>query len=501
MIERGVVLARGLADRRPRPARGGLGGHADPGGGADRAHRDTARRGRAATARRDPAHHARQQDARRPSCSASIRARSRASSSASRRRQATIRPPRRTERALASARRRRPMKVLMLTREYPPHVYGGAGVVVDQLTRALARRMAVEVRCFGERGPAPGPIARAGLYARGSGWGPGPTGPATPPALETLSIDLAMARDPVDADVAHAHTWYADMAGLLIRMLHRIPLVVTLHSLEPLRPWKADQLGTGYLVSTWVEKTVVEAADRIIAVSEGMREDILRHFRVDPGARGGDPQRHRSRALSPHVPAATPWSGWGSASRTCSSWGASPSRRGSSISSRPRRRCPPRCRWSCAPRPPTRPRSRSACAGASSGQHQRPVDRRDAAGRRCDPALQPRRRLLLPVGVRALRHHQSGGDGLRDAGGGLGRGRHPRGRGGWRHRACSCRRASPDALAAALDGGARRPRARAGHGRRRASAGRGAVQLGQRGRAHGDPLRRGHRGVPTGGGR
>jgi starch synthase len=189
------------------------------------------------------------------------------------------------------------MKVLMLTREYPPHIYGGAGVVVDQLSRALARRLAVEVRCFGERGDSPGPIHVRG-YAPWGRVGPGADRAAYAAALETLSIDLAMARDPVDADVAHAHTWYADMAGLLVRMLHRIPLVVTLHSLEPLRPWKADQLGTGYAVSAWVEKTVVETADRIIAVSEGMRADILEHFRVDPARlsvvhNGIDPERYR----------------------------------------------------------------------------------------------------------------------------------------------------------------------------------------------------------------
>jgi starch synthase len=173
------------------------------------------------------------------------------------------------------------MKVLMLTREYPPHVYGGAGVVVDQLSQALARRLTVEVRCFGERGPSAGPIEVRG-YAPWERVGPGRDHARYAAALETLSIDLAMARDPVDADVAHAHTWYADLAGLLIRMLHRIPLVATLHSLEPLRPWKADQLGTGYVVSAWVEKTVVEAADRVIAVSGGMREDILRLFHIDP---------------------------------------------------------------------------------------------------------------------------------------------------------------------------------------------------------------------------
>src|SRR5207248_404534 len=122
--------------------------------------------------------------------------------------------------------------------------------------------------------------------------------PRFAPALETLSIGLAMARDPVDADVAHAHTWYADMAGLWIRTLHRIPLVVTLHSMERLRPWKADQLGSGYLLSSWIEKTVVEAADRVIAVSGRMRDDILAHFGADPARvvvihNGIDPERFR----------------------------------------------------------------------------------------------------------------------------------------------------------------------------------------------------------------
>ncbi|HET9491358.1 MAG TPA: glycogen synthase [Methylomirabilota bacterium] len=190
------------------------------------------------------------------------------------------------------------MKALLLTREYPPHVYGGAGVVVDQLSQALGERMPVEVRCFGERSAA----SAEGIVVRGYAPWPrlaaGPEGPRFAPALETLSIDLAMARDPVDADVAHAHTWYADMAGLWIRTLYRIPLIVTLHSMEPLRPWKADQLGSGYLLSTWIEKTAVEAADRVIAVSGQMRDDIQRHFAVDPARvvvihNGIDPQRFR----------------------------------------------------------------------------------------------------------------------------------------------------------------------------------------------------------------
>jgi len=171
------------------------------------------------------------------------------------------------------------VKALFITREYPPHIYGGAGVVVDQLSRALTRRMGVEVRCFGPRDPRPD-----GIVVRGyTPWERvGGKDVRFAPALETLSIGLAMARDPVDADVVHAHTWYADMGALWISQLYRIPLVVTLHSMEPLRPWKADQLGSGYLVSSWIEKTAVEAAHRVIAVSHKMREDILAHFEADP---------------------------------------------------------------------------------------------------------------------------------------------------------------------------------------------------------------------------
>ncbi len=189
------------------------------------------------------------------------------------------------------------MKALFLTREYPPHVYGGAGVVVDQLTRALGRRMPIEIRCFDEPDPPPPGVAVRGYspwerVLRETG------GPRFAPVLEAFSVGLAMARDPVDAHVVHAHTWYASLPGLLIRTLHQVPLVVTLHSLEPLRPWKADQLGTGYLASTEVEQRAVETADRVIAVSEAMRRDVLRLFAVDPARvvvlhNGVDPERYR----------------------------------------------------------------------------------------------------------------------------------------------------------------------------------------------------------------
>jgi len=174
------------------------------------------------------------------------------------------------------------VNILLLSREYPPHVYGGAGVVVDHLSRALARRASVEVRCFGA-----GDADRAEPGLRVRGYPPwerlaGGGSARYAPALEALSVGLAMSADPVDADVVHSHTWYAALGGLLVGKLFDIPLVVTLHSLEPLRPWKEHQLGRGYAVSSWAEGAAVEEAGRIIAISAQMREDILAHFRVDP---------------------------------------------------------------------------------------------------------------------------------------------------------------------------------------------------------------------------
>jgi glycogen synthase len=178
------------------------------------------------------------------------------------------------------------MKALQVTREYPPHVYGGAGVVVTELTKALKQRIDVEVRAWDEGSPVEGVAIEDGVPVRRySPWErvrKGKDGPKFAGSLETLSIALAAARDGTDADIVHAHTWYADMGAMWISMLHDIPLVVTLHSMEPLRPWKRDQLGTGYDVSSWIEKTVVEAADRVVAVSNLMRDDILEHYDVDP---------------------------------------------------------------------------------------------------------------------------------------------------------------------------------------------------------------------------
>lgn len=155
------------------------------------------------------------------------------------------------------------MRIGLLTREYPPEVYGGAGVHVGFLVAALRQLVDVQVHCFG------GPRADARSY---------PVSPQLTeanPALQTLSVNLAMVAGASGAQLLHSHTWYANLAGHLAKMLYDVPHVVTAHSLEPRRPWKAEQLGGGYRVSSWVERTAYEHADAVIAVSEGMRADVL----------------------------------------------------------------------------------------------------------------------------------------------------------------------------------------------------------------------------------
>ncbi|HEY7398131.1 MAG TPA: glycogen synthase [Gaiellaceae bacterium] len=155
------------------------------------------------------------------------------------------------------------MKAVLLTREYPPDVYGGAGVHIEYLARELARLIDVEVRCFGE--PRDGATAFEPWEALEN----------ASPALQTMSVDLAMAADLGGADVVHSHTWYANLGGHLAKLLHRVPHVVTTHSLEPMRPWKAEQLGAGgYALSSFCERVGVESADAVVAVSQAMREDV-----------------------------------------------------------------------------------------------------------------------------------------------------------------------------------------------------------------------------------
>lgn len=169
------------------------------------------------------------------------------------------------------------VRIDLLTREYPPFVYGGAGVHVAELSAVLRSRADVRVRCFD------GPRTAADTPEGVTGYGvPGGLDDVNP-ALATFGVDLAMAGDVAGADIVHSHTWYANLAGHLAGLLHGVPHVLSAHSLEPLRPWKAEQLGGGYALSGWAEKTAYEGAAGIIAVSAGMREDILRSYPgVDP---------------------------------------------------------------------------------------------------------------------------------------------------------------------------------------------------------------------------
>jgi glycogen synthase len=186
--------------------------------------------------------------------------------------------------------------VALFTNEYPPYVYGGAGVHVEYLSRELARLLPVEVRCFGDQDAQEG-----NLRVRGYGpWAEAArdTDPRFRGALDALHRDLEMARDSLDASVVHCHTWYTAMAGVLARTLWRVPLVYTVHSLEPLRPWKAEQLGSAYGLSSWAERTALEAADAVVAVSQETRADVLRLFSVSPERvhvvhNGVDPAQYR----------------------------------------------------------------------------------------------------------------------------------------------------------------------------------------------------------------
>jgi starch synthase len=187
-------------------------------------------------------------------------------------------------------------KATLFTNEYPPNVYGGAGVHVEYLSKALARRIAVEVRCFGDQR-----VEAPNLKVRGyPAWAEARqnTDPRFGGALDAFHRSLAMAKDTIDGDVVHCHTWYTDMGGLLASKLWGVPYVLSIHSLEPLRPWKVEQLGNGYHLSSWMERTAIEQADAIVAVSEQTRADVLRLFDVPPARvhvihNGIDPAEYR----------------------------------------------------------------------------------------------------------------------------------------------------------------------------------------------------------------
>jgi len=201
------------------------------------------------------------------------------------------------------------VRVDVLSREYPPEVYGGAGVHVAELVRALRARDDLEARVHAFGGPRDEPLTTA--YADL------PELAGANAALRTLGVDLAMADGCAGADLVHSHTWYANLAGHLASLLHDVPHVVTAHSLEPLRPWKAEQLGGGYAVSSWAERTSYLAAAGVIAVSSAMRADILRCYPdIDPArvhvvhngidttdwAPRADPSRVRELGVDPDRP-------------------------------------------------------------------------------------------------------------------------------------------------------------------------------------------------------
>ena len=171
------------------------------------------------------------------------------------------------------------MKTLFYTREFPPYVYGGAGVHVEYLATELSKLMNVDVRCFGDQNSKKGSLTVKGFPFDNPIFDN--SNDQLKAVFKTLSTGLHMNADAIDADIVHCHTWYAHFAGIIAKLCYGIPLVITTHSLEPLRPWKREQLGRGYDASSWIEKTAIEMADALIAVSEETKEDVLKHFNVD----------------------------------------------------------------------------------------------------------------------------------------------------------------------------------------------------------------------------
>ncbi len=171
------------------------------------------------------------------------------------------------------------MKVLFFTREFPPYVYGGAGVHVEYLAAELSKLMKVEVRCFGDQDTASDQLTVTGFPYDNPIFNK--TDDKLKGVLQTLSTGIQLNADDINADIVHCHTWYAHFAGIVAKLCYGKPLVITTHSLEPLRPWKREQLGRGYDASSWIEKTAIEMADSIIAVSKETKEDVLKYFDVE----------------------------------------------------------------------------------------------------------------------------------------------------------------------------------------------------------------------------
>jgi len=171
------------------------------------------------------------------------------------------------------------MKALFYTREFPPYVYGGAGVHVEYLADELSKLMDVEVRCFGDQENQNGTLSVKGFPFENLVFNE--SNSQLKAVFQTLSTCIHMNSQDSHADIVHCHTWYAQFAGIVAKLCYGIPLVITTHSLEPLRPWKREQLGRGYDASSWVEKTAIEMADAVIAVSKETKEDVLKYFNVE----------------------------------------------------------------------------------------------------------------------------------------------------------------------------------------------------------------------------
>lgn len=171
------------------------------------------------------------------------------------------------------------MKVLFFTREFPPYVYGGAGVHVEYLAHELSKLLSLEVRCFGDQDDKQNNLQVKGFEFEGLDFSSAPKNLQS--VFKTLQTCINMSSTETDVDLVHCHTWYAQFAGIIAKLCYGVPLVITTHSLEPMRPWKREQLGRGYDMSSWIEKTAIEMADAVIAVSEGTKQEVLDHFDVD----------------------------------------------------------------------------------------------------------------------------------------------------------------------------------------------------------------------------
>src|SRR3990170_4105523 len=283
------------------------------------------------------------------------------------------------------------MKATVFTWEYPPNIYGGAGVHAKYLTMALAKHIGVEVRTLEEGPPQNVPGVRVRRYRptlRGLGLPDARVGKA----LEVLSCNLNMVSDPIESEIVHTHTWYTNFAGALAKRTYGCKLVATVHSLEPLRPWKREQLGAGYDLSSWMEKEGLEACDAVVAVSRDMKADILKFYGIPESAvhvihNGVDPQKY--------YPGASAATRSGPARRSCGSTRCSRTRTSSGCITRPpcslarpstsRSGSSTSRRWR-ARRPSLRARSAGSRRSSSTGR------RGSSSPRRPPPSWPPRSR-------------------------------------------------------------------------------------------------------------